>query len=50
MFYIVEVLGCEPYVDVILNENGKAMSFETEEAALSYAKENCAWEFRVVEF
>lgn len=52
MFYIVAVQGCEPYVDVML-DNGEeeiAASFETKVEAEAYAEENCAWEWRIVEF
>lgn len=50
MFFIVAVSGCLPYVDILLDESGDALSFETREKAEEYAKENCAWEWRIVEF
>ena len=50
MFFIVEVQGCLPYVSFILNENGEPMPFDTKEEAIAFANENCAWEWRIVEF
>ena len=50
MFYIVEVQGCEPYVNLVLNEDGETSAFDTAEEATAYAKENCAWEYQIIEF
>jgi hypothetical protein len=51
MYYIVAVTGCEPYVQVIMeNDQGDAKGFDTVDEAEKYAFENCAWEWRVVGF
>jgi hypothetical protein len=54
MFYLAEVYGCEPYVGILMDDivdgDGEAMAFDTEEQAVAYAEENCAWEWEVVEF
>jgi hypothetical protein len=50
MFFIVAVQGCLPYLDVISDQNGEAIGFETEEKADRYAKKNCAWEYQIVQF
>ncbi len=50
MFYIAEVQGCEPDVAILLGEDGTPEAFDSKVEAEAYAKENCAWEWRVVEF
>ena len=52
MFYIVEIQGCEPYVDIIRDptRTGEATAFDTKKQAERYAKKNCAWEYQIVEF
>jgi len=50
MFFILAVQGCLPYVDLMLNEEGEALAFDNKERAETYAKEECAWEYRIVEF
>ena len=49
MFYIVT--NIPPYTDVIQDDNGLLpMEFNTSVEAEEFAKENCAWEYRIVEF
>ncbi len=50
MFFILAVQGCLPYVDLMLNEEGETLTFDNKELAEAYAKENCACEYRIVEF
>ena len=50
MFLIISVLGCLPYLDLERDEEGTTMLFNTEGEAESYAKENCAWEYKVIEW
>jgi len=52
MFFIIEILGCLPYVQVILDpdESGGSISFDTKKKAERYAKKNCSWEYQIVEF
>jgi hypothetical protein len=58
MFYIVEVIGCEPNVGFVMSEEegeimgwtGEPIAFDTEDEANDYGKENCAWSFKVVHF
>ena len=50
MYFIVCVDGCLPFVSLILNEDGEATSFDTEDEAGRFASENCAWDYQIVEF
>jgi len=51
MYFIIYVAGCLPYVDVLIDQkDGHAKVFETRAKAERYAKKNCAWEYRIVEF
>ena len=50
MFFILAVQGCLPYVDLVMGEDGEALAYETREDAEAYAKEECAWEYKIVEF
>jgi hypothetical protein len=50
MFLIISVQGCLPYLELERDEEGTTMLFNTEQEAESYAKENCAWEYKVIEW
>ena len=50
MYFILAVNGCLPYVDLIMDEDGETSVFETKEEAKKFAKETCAWDFKIVEF
>jgi len=50
MFLIISVQGCLPYVDLEKDEEGATMFFDTKQEAESYAVENCAWDYKVVEW
>ncbi len=51
MYFVVEVIGYLPHVAILLDEEtGIARAFDTEMQALRYAKESCAWDYRVVKF
>lgn len=50
MYFIIQVNGCLPNVSVLTDEDGIAKAFDTEMQALRYAKETCAWDYRVIEF
>ena len=51
MYFIIQVDGCLPHVSLLTDEvTGEVIGFDTEMQALRYAKESCAWEYRVVKF
>ena len=50
MFFIIQVDGCLPYISIMISEEGEPMVFDTKTEAVEYAKDNCAWDFRIVEF
>ena len=50
MFYVVAVVGCEPYVSVVSKSNGTALAFRERRKAETWARKNCAWEWCVVQF
>ena len=52
MFIILEIQGCLPYINIILDEvamANEAKLFDTKEEAEAYAKENCAFGYRITE-
>jgi len=49
-FVVVEVSGCFPHVNIAIDEEGKTIVFNTKKEAKEWAKENCAWGYRIVEF
>ena len=55
MFIILEIQGCLPYINIILDDiaietgTDEVKLFNTKEEAEAYAKENCAFEYRLVE-
>jgi hypothetical protein len=50
MYLIISVQGCLPHLELEKDEEGTAMLFDTEQEAACYAKENCAWDYKVVEW
>ena len=51
VYFIVQVHGCLPYVDMVLEEeSGCPKAFDSEEEATLYAEEHCPWAYRVVAF
>ena len=50
MYLIISVLGCFPCLQLEIDEEGEAMVFDTEQEAESYAKENCAWDYKIIEW
>lgn len=51
MFFIIAVSGCLPHVVLMLDDiDGDPIHFATREEAEAYAKENCAWAYRIIEF
>ena len=50
MFYIAGAQGYEPNVSILLGEDGTPKAFDSKIDAEAYAKEECAWEYRIVEF
>jgi len=50
MFILLTVQGCLPYIDLEINENGETITFDAYEEAEKYAKENCAWQYKIVEW
>ena len=50
MYLIISVHGCLPYLELERAEEGTTMLFDTKEEAESYAKEKCAWDYKIVEW
>lgn len=50
MYIIISVQGCFPNINIEINENGETKIFDTPEQAREWAKENCAWEYRIVKW
>ncbi len=50
MYLIISVQGCLPYLDLEKDEEGTPMLFDSEQEAESYAKGNCAWDYRIIEW
>ena len=48
MFIILEHNGSYPN-GIMMSENGENEVFETEEEAEKFAKENCAFEYKIIE-
>jgi hypothetical protein len=49
VYIVISVQGCMPYFN-IEQKNGEARVFKTEEKAQAWARKNCAWEWKVVEW
>ncbi len=50
MYLIISVRGCLPNLGLEMDEEGSTLLFDTEQEAESYAKENCAWDYKIVEW
>ncbi len=50
MYLIISVQGCLPYLELEKDEEGTSMLFDTEREAESYAKDNCAWDYKIIEW
>jgi hypothetical protein len=50
MYLIISVQGCLPYLEVEKGEEGTSMLFDTSQEAESYAKEKCAWNYKIIEW
>jgi len=50
MYLIISVQGCLPYLEVEKDEDGTSMLFDTSQEAESYAKEKCAWNYKINEW
>jgi hypothetical protein len=50
MYSIISVQGCLPNLGLEMDEEGSTMLFDTEGEAESYAKENCAWDYKIVKW
>jgi hypothetical protein len=50
MWIIITEEGCFPYLNLEINEDGKVRAFQTEAEAEAWAKENCAWRYKVIEW
>jgi len=50
MWIIISEEGCFPYLNLEMNEDGTVQAFETEVEGEAWAKENCAWRYKVVEW
>jgi len=50
MYLIISVQGCLPYLELGRDEDETTLFFDTKQEAESYAKENCAWDYKVIEW
>ncbi len=50
MYLIISVQGCLPNLGLEIDEEGNTRLFDTEQEAESYAKENCAWDYKIVKW
>jgi len=50
MFIVLSVQGCFPSISIEIDEDGEVLLFATEKEAECFAKENCSWEYRIVEW
>jgi len=48
MYIILAVQGCFPYINLLCDETGKTLLFDTEKEAQKYGHENCAWQYKIV--
>ena len=49
-YIILSVQGCFPNINLETNEEGASIVFSSRTEAEEYAKENCAWEYRIVKW
>jgi hypothetical protein len=50
MYLIISVQGCLPYLELVKDEEGTTRLFDTKQEAESYAKGNCAWDYKIIEW
>ena len=50
MFYVAYVVGCEPNVELAIDEEGETLHFSTSKEAREWARDNCPNDWTVVEF
>lgn len=50
MYLIISVQGCLPYLELERDEQGTTILFNTKQEAESYTKENCAWDYKIIEW
>lgn len=50
MWILLSVSGCLPWINLEMDEDGKALTFPSREEAEKYAQEVCAWEYKLVEW
>jgi hypothetical protein len=49
MFVILEYVNSTDVIGLVMNEDGNTQLFEKKEKAEEYVKENCAFEYQIVE-
>jgi len=50
MFIVLSVEGCLPHINIEVDKDGNNLCFDTEKEAYIYASENCAWDYKVIEW
>ena len=50
MWIIISEEGCFPYLNLEMNEDGTVQTFETQAKAEAWARENCAWKYKTIEW
>ena len=50
MYIIISVQGCFPSLILEIDEDGDVLVFDTAEEAEAYAQENCAWNYKIIEW
>jgi hypothetical protein len=50
MWIIISEEGCFPYLNLEMNEDGTVKAFETQAEAETWARENCAWKYKIIEW
>jgi len=50
MWVIISEEGCFPYLNLEMNEDGTVKAFETGAEGEAWARENCAWKYKIIEW
>jgi len=50
MWIIISEEGCFPYLNLEMNEDGTVKAFETGAEGEVWARENCAWKYKIIEW
>lgn len=50
MYIVISIQGCLPDLELEKDEEGATIFFDTKEEAEAYATENCAWDFKILEW